>query len=311
MEKIVEISVIIPCFNCEQSLIELYKRLCNSLESISEEYEIIFINDASPQNDWDVIQKICFENKKVKGISLSKNFGEYYAITAGLEKASGSWIIVMDGDLQDSPEEIKNLYQKAQSGFDIVFAKRIRRKDGILKKFFSGLFYKLLSYLTDTQQCELINNFGIYSKKSINAILSMKEKTRFFPVMAKWIGFNKTDIEVQHYERKHGNSSYNFSKLLDLALNTMLSFSDKPLKLTVRLGFLIVLSSFIFAMYVIFEHYFMEAEITKGWASLMVSIWFLSGLLIMILGILSFYISKIFEEVKNRPLYIIKDEINI
>lgn len=311
MNKNIELSVIIPCFKCEQSLKELYERLVVSLNSISEEYEIIFINDASPQKDWEVIQKICSENKKAKGINLSKNFGEYYAITAGLEKSSGKWVIVMDGDLQDSPEEIKNLYQKAQENFDIVFAKRIMRKDGILKKLFSKIFYKLFSYLTDTVQNETINNFGIYKRNAVNAILSMQEKTKFFPVMVQWIGFKKTSMEVIHCERKYGKSSYSFAKLFDLALNTMLSFSDKPLKLTIRLGIIIVISSFIFALYVIFEHYFLEAEITRGWASLMVSIWFLSGLLIMILGILSFYISKIFEEVKNRPLYIIKDEINI
>lgn len=304
------ISVVIPCYKCSESIKELYNRLVLSLEKIDSNYEIIFINDASPKNDWEVISQISSLDKKIKGVNLSRNFGEYYAITAGIDFAKGKWIVIMDGDLQDSPEEIEKLYSKAKEGFDIVYARRSLRQDNILKKLSSKLFYKVFSFLTGTQQDESINNFGIYSQCAIENIRNMREKSRFFPVMIKWIGFNSTCVDVKHCSRKHGETSYNFKKLFNLAFDTMIAFSDKPLRLTVQIGFFIVMLALTFAVYIFIKYLFGYSSV-KGWPSLMVSIWFFSGLIVMILGIIGIYIGKIFDEVKKRPIYIVKDVLNI
>jgi len=302
----VEISVVIPAYRCENCIDELYARLTKSLQALSGVYEIIFINDASPENDWEVIKKLSGQDKSVKGINLSRNFGQHTAITAGLDVASGEWVVVMDCDLQDQPEEIEKLYKKAKEGYDIVFARRVERKDGFLKKLSSKLFYRVLSYLTEIEQDETIGNFGIYNKKVIYSVIQLKEKLRCFTVMVRWVGFNSATVAVEHSPNRERRSSYNFEKLWNLAFDIMLSTSNKPLKLVVKLGLTISALSFIFAMYLFFKAFF-GAYLITGWPSLIVSIWFLSGIIILILGIIGLYLGKVFEEVKAKPLYIVKE----
>ena len=248
------------------------------------------------------------DDYRVKGINLSRNFGQHYAITAGLEFASGDWVVVMDCDLQDQPEEIIKLYDKAQEGYDIVFGKRDNRQDSFLKKLGSKLFYNILSYLTDTKQDKEIANFGIYSKKSITAVLQMNDKLKYFPVMIRWVGFNSTAVKIKHAERKDGKSSYSLSSLISLSIDIMLSFSDKPLKLTVKLGFFISTFSFLISLIILIRA-LVTNYIVPGWASTMMSIWFLGGLIIMVLGIVGIYVGKTFNQTKDRPIYIVKDVI--
>jgi dolichol-phosphate mannosyltransferase len=181
------LSVVIPLYKCSAAITELTKRLEASLTAISEDYEIIFVNDGSPENDWEVVKEIAAGNTKVKGINLSRNFGQHYAITAGLANASGEWVVVMDGDLQDKPEEITKLYGKAMEGFDIVMGQRTRRKDAFFKRMFSKVFYRIFSYLTNTRQDASIANFGIYNIKAINAVLAMKDSIRYFPTLVQWV----------------------------------------------------------------------------------------------------------------------------
>lgn len=160
----------------------------------------------------------------MKGINLSRNFGQHYAITAGLSQAKGEWVVVMDCDLQDTPEEIKNLYTKAQEGYDSVFAQRVERKDKFLKRLSSIVFYKVFSFLTDSKQDETVANFGIYHRKVVNAILSMGDSIRYFPIMAQWVGFRKGYLPIKHGARKEGKSSYSLFKLLKLASDNMIGF---------------------------------------------------------------------------------------
>jgi len=305
------ISVVIPCYKCAKSIDELYTRLISTLEKFTNPFEIIFINDASPEYDWDVIKNLSLKDNRVKGINLSKNFGEYHALTAGLDHCLGDWIIIMDGDLQDRPEEIPKLYAKIQEGFDIVSAKRRKRKDNFIKKIQSKLFYMLFSYLTDTQQDPDINNFGMYNKRTIDTIKDMKERTRFFPIMIKWIGFNSETVEVEHSERKYGKTGYSFKKLLELSTDTIIAFSDKPLRLLIKFGFCIVLLSFVSIIYLIMDYIMGWSRIVPGWSSMIVSIWLSTGIIIILVGTVGIYIGKIFDEVKKRPLYIIKDKANI
>ncbi len=302
------ISVVIPCYNTSLSLKELSIQLDNVFKKIGEDYEIIFINDCSPEKDWEVIKSIAVENNKVHGINFSRNFGQHNAIIAGLKRTTGSFIVVMDGDLQDNPDEIEKLYVIAKKGYDIVQARRINRKDRFIKKIFSKMFYAVLSYLTETKQDASVGNYGIYSRQAVDSILSMGDKNKYFPSMVKWIGFNSTTVDITPSKRSFGKSSYNFYSSLKLALNVMVSFSDKPLRLTIKIGGLISIGAAIVAVIFFFRAIF-GGIVVQGWASLMISLWFLSGIIIAIIGIVGLYVGKIFDSVKDRPEYIIKEEI--
>jgi len=303
------ISIVVPLYRCDKAVKELTDRISTTLGAQKLSFEIIYVNDASPSADWEAVTQIAQENTRVKGLSLSRNFGQHYAITAGLNYASGDWVVVMDGDLQDQPEDIPLLYNKAQEGFDIVLARRVERQHSLLKKTGSKWFYKTLAYLTDTEQNAEIANFGIYRKNVIAAILSMKDKTRYFPTMVRWVGFKRTEIGVNHAARKEGKSSYNLKALLNLALNTILSFSDKPLRLTVKAGIFISSAAFIFAA-VTFIRALTGHIVVSGYSSMIISIWLLSGVIITLIGMLGLYIGKIFDQVKDRPTYLVAEKIN-
>lgn len=303
------ISIITPVYGCRSCLTELYLRLKKTLETICSDFEIIMVNDNSPDGAWETIGEIAQKDNRVKGIQLSRNFGQHYAITAGLQNSCGEWVVVMDCDLQDRPEEIISLYRKANEGWDIVFARRTTRKDRWLKRISSRLFYTFLGYLTNTEQDAAIANFGIYHRTVVEAINTMGDYQRYFPTMVKWVGFSSTKISVEHAQRTEGRTSYSFSKLLRLSLDVILSFSDKPLRLTVKFGFLLSSLAFLFAIYNLIL-YLTGSILVPGYTSLIVSLWFLSGLIITIIGIVGLYIGKTFDKVKGRPTYIIKHKIN-
>ncbi len=308
MRNKVLISIIIPVYGCCKSLRLLYERLEKTLSTITENFEIIMINDASPDNSWSVIQELSKKDKRVKGINFSRNFGQHYAITAGIDYAQGDWVVVMDCDLQDQPEEIIKLYNKAQEGYDVVLAQRIEREDSFFKKIGSKIFYKVLSYLTGTEQDASIANFGIYHKKVINAVKDMNDYLKYFPVMVRWVGFKLAVMPVKHSKRYEGESSYSLFKLLSLSIDVMLSFSDKPLKIVVKLGFFISLTSLLISV-ILFMLALLNYYTVPGWASTMITLWLLSGLIMMIQGIVGIYVGKTFDQTKNRPTYIIKEII--
>ena len=302
------ISVVVPVYRGENTLEELVNRSSNTIQKLGFECELILVNDASPDASWEVIKQLKATHTSIVGLNLSRNFGQHYAISAGLSEAQGVWIVVMDCDLQDVPEEIEKLYEKANQGFDVVLAKRKRRKDGFFKKFFSKSFYFFLSYLSGIKYDAQVANFGIYHNQVIKTITALPEKNRFFPSMIKWVGFNQTSIEVSHSKREEGTSSYNFKKLLNLSLDIILSYSDKPLRLTIKLGLLITFSSILVALLTLYKWYHGEIEV-MGYTSLILSIWLLSGIVIFVLGMTGLYIGKIFENVKDRPTFIIKEKI--
>jgi len=305
-DKEIDISVIIPVYGCDESLSELCARLTVSLESIVKKYEILLIDDCGVGNTWKIIQNITKGNGSVKGIRLSRNFGQHAAITAGLKESIGNWIVVMDCDLQDKPEEIVRLYEKAQSGVDIVFAQRIHRQDSFFKKSTSKLFYRVLGYLTETKLDYTVANFGIYDRKVINAILSMKEVHKFFPIMVRWVGFSFTSIKVAHADRAYGDSTYTLRSLIALSIGVMLSFSDKPLRLIVKVGFIISSVSAIYALSIVIN-VLLNGTTVVGWSSIMVSIWLIFGILMSIVGFVGLYVGRTLDEAKFRPTYIIKD----
>lgn len=309
-EKKIQISVVSPVYNADKLVETLVERINESVTKITPDFEIILVDDFSPDNSWQKIKENCAKYPFVKGIKLSKNFGQQHALAAGMEHAKGQWIVIMDCDLQDRPEEIPNLYKKALEGYDIVLASRVQRKDDIIKKLLSKYFYSLLGYLTGTKQDNTVANFAVLSRKVVDAIKSMGDYYRYFPTMVKWVGFKLTTLRIEHADREDGKkSSYSYKKRLDLAVNTMLSFSDKPLRLAIKLGLVI---SFIAALYSIYAVIlFFEGKVNvTGWTSLFISIWFFSGLIISVLGMVGLYLGKTFETVKNRPTYIIEEKLN-
>tara|TARA_R110000787_G_scaffold184181_1_gene296040 strand:+ start:7730 stop:8692 length:963 start_codon:yes stop_codon:yes gene_type:complete len=305
----IEFSVVIPLYKCSGSLEELCDRLLVVFEKLNKSFEIILVNDASPENDWKIASKLSKLYKNIKSINLSKNFGQHPAIFCGLNHTSGNWIVVMDGDLQDQPEEIENLYNKSKEGYDIVFAKRTIRNDSFFKKLSSRVFYAFLTYLTGSKQDRAVANFGIYSDKVIKVLNSSNESVRYFPTMVRWVGFKTAKIDVVHNSREEGDSSYNFKRLFDLAIDIIIVNSDKPIKLLIKSGVFVSLLSFLIAIYY-FITWLCGDIIVLGYASLMISIWLLSGFLISTLGIIGLYIGKTFQQVKNRPVYIIDEKIN-
>lgn len=304
-----KISVISPVYRAEKILPVLVSRIESALKEITLDYEIILVEDRSPDNSWQEIEKIASSNNKVKGIRLSRNFGQHYAITAGLDHCTGDWIVVMDCDLQDRPEEISNFYRKALEGYDIVLGRRIIRQDSFFKRLSSRLFHILLGYLTGTTQDKSIANFGIYHKKVVDAICKMREPIRFFPSMVKWVGFKTEKIDIQHDSRFEGKTSYSLLKLLSLSMDIIMAYSLKPISLLFRFGLLVSLGSFLFIVIQLIRWYNGENYI-MGYTSLIVSIWFFSGVIISTISLVGIYVGKTFEGVKNRPIYLIDEKLN-
>lgn len=301
------LSIVSPVYQAESVIDELVTRLLNTLSSITNHYEIILVEDGSMDGSWAKIVENCKKNPHVKGIQFSRNFGQHVAIAAGIESALGEWVVVMDCDLQDRPEEILSLYRKAQEGYDIVVGKRIGMTQE--NRFFAKVFYGILSLLGGTKYDSAIANFGIYHRKTIDSMLQIQSSIHYFPSMVSWVGFNKTCIPVQHAERPSGKSSYNFKKKLKLALNIMLAFSDKPLRLIVGFGIIVSILAFIYALIIAYQAFQGKIQVL-GYSSLIISISFFSGVIISVLGILGLYIGKIFESLKVKPAYLINKKLN-
>lgn len=301
------VSVVIPVYNAENCLIELYSRLKLALESISPDFEIVLVEDCGGDNTWGVIECLAASDHRVRGIQFSRNFGQHYGITAGLDYCRGEWVVVMDCDLQDRPEEIPRLYAKAQEGYDIVLARRGKRQDPLIKLITSRFFYKIFSYLADIDYDGANGNFRIISRKVVDNICLMRERLRFFGGLVQWMGFPTTSVEVEHAERFEGKSSYTFIKLLKLAAETIIAYSDKPLRIFISFGFLMAFLAFCFGLYILIRAIIYNIPV-QGWSSLMVSLYFIGGIIIAILGIIGIYLGKTFDESKKRPLYIIRRE---
>jgi glycosyltransferase involved in cell wall biosynthesis len=267
-------------------------------------FEIILVDDRSPDNSWEVMKQLSTKFPEVKSIRLSRNFGQHPAIMAGLTKAKGEWVVVMDCDLQDQPEEINALYKKAIEGYDMVLASREVRKDNFFKILSSKIFARLYGYLTDSNFDNSVANFGIYNKKVIEEVLNMNDFIKSFPLFVQWVGFNKTIIKVEHAKRNSGKSSYTYRKLLSLAFNTIISFSNKPLKLVVKFGLLISILSLIIGILNLYQYSIGKISVV-GYSSLIISIWLLSGIIITIIGVVGIYVGKIFDQVKDRKAFII------
>ena len=303
------ISIVSPVYKGEKMVAELVRRNVESVSTITENYEIILVNDASPDGSWEEIVKQCESNPKVKGINLSRNFGQHYAITAGLHYVKGDWVVVMDCDLQDRPEEIPNLYRKALEGYDIVYARRIHKKFGFLKRFTSTLFHKVFDWMSGIKSDENIGNLGIFNRMVIEEYNKMGETSRSFGSLIVYLGFRMATIDVEHGERLEGTSSYTLRKLIKFAFDVILSNSNKPLRMTVSLGFGMSVMAFLLALYNLVSKWLGFVQV-PGYTTTVFSIWFVGGLVLFVMGVLGMYIGKIFDQVKGRQLFIVRDMIN-
>ena len=299
------ISVVIPVYRAEACLEELYRRLRSTLEPITTDFEIVLVEDCGGDRSWQIIRELARRDPRVKGIQFSRNFGQHYGITAGLDYCNADWVVVMDCDLQDRPEEIPRLYAKAQEGFDVVFARRGKRSDPPLKRMASWLFYRLFSWLADVEYDGQSGNFCVISRKVVANFRGMREQLRFFGALTHWMGFPTAYVDVQHAERFAGDSTYTFGKLWKLASAAVVAYSDKPLRMSIRLGFILAFCAVLYGIYILL-HALIYGSAVTGWSSLIVSIYFIGGIIIGILGIIGIYLGKTFDEAKKRPLYIIQ-----
>jgi len=304
-----DISVVVPVYKAESCLAELYRRLVESLGRITQAFEIIFVEDCGGDGSWEIIKDLANQDCRVKGLQFSRNFGQHYGITAGLDHCDGNWVVVMDCDLQDQPEEIPNLYDKAQQGFDVVLARRGKRKDPFSKRISSWAYYKFFNYFADTNYDGQVGNFRIVSRKVADSFRLMRENLRFFGGLVDWMGFPTASIDVQHSERFEGKSTYTFRKLIRLATEIIIAYSDKPLRLSIKLGFTMATLAFVYGSYIMIRAMLYGSPV-QGWSSLIVSLFFIGGVIIVNLGIIGIYLGKTFDEIKKRPLYIVKERVN-
>lgn len=305
-----KISIVSPVYQAEKIIPSLIDRIKKAILPITSDYEIILVEDYSSDNSWAIIEHMALTNKHVVGVKLSRNFGQHYAITAGLSFVSGDWVVVMDCDLQDNPDEIPALYQKAEEGFDIVYARRVKRKDKFLKRLSSSVFHAVFNYLSGQKTDKTIANFGIYSRKVIDEFNKMKESARSFGSLLSYLGFSTATIDVTHSVRYEGKTSYSLRKLLKLSTDVILSNSNKPLRLAVQFGFIISILAFLLAIYNVIA-YILGIIMVPGYTSTIFSIWFVGGLIMFMLGVVGLYIGKIFDQVKGRQLFIVDKTINI
>ncbi len=304
------LSVVVPVYGCRDCLFELHRRLVLALEKLVPSFEIVLVNDASPDGSWETILDLAARDSRVRGINLSRNFGQHYALAAGLDIADGDWVVVMDCDLQHPPEEIETLYRKALEGHDVVFGRRAQRQDGLLKKSSSRLFARVLGYLTDSRPDGTVSNFTIASRKVVLTLRMMRERNRSYPLLLNWVGYDAALVDFRHAPRFAGRSSYSFASLVGFAVESIVSQSDKPLRLSIRFGFLVSLCATLYGAWLVFRYLHWGIPVA-GWTSVIVSIYLVAGLLFANLGIVGLYIGRIFEATKERPLYVVKETVNV
>ncbi len=302
------LSVVVPVFNESSLISELIKRVTYNAKKITEDFELIIVDDGSQDDTWNLIENEVIKEKRIKGIKFSRNFGHHYAITAGLHNSTGEWVVVMDGDLQDRPEVIPDLYRKAQEGFEVVFVSRQNRPEKLYYRIAQKIFYWILKSLSGIDFDSRQANFSIISKKVVEAFRNFPENARFYGSTIMWLGFKRSYILADHGERYSGKPSYTLRKRIKLASDIILSFSERPLRFAIALGIVMSSLSLFAGIWIIFGSFKWGFSVV-GWSSLISTIFFSTGIILIVLGIVGIYVGEIFNQVKNRPLYVVEESM--
>jgi glycosyltransferase involved in cell wall biosynthesis len=302
----IELSVIIPIYNEELIIAELHERLRQTVEKITPFYELIFVNDGSKDSSLDQLKSLAEKQEKTYFVNFSRNFGHQVAVSAGLGVCRGKAVVIIDGDLQDPPELIADLHAKYLEGYEVVYAKRIKREgETFFKKWSAKIFYRLLKKITSVEIPVDVGDFRLIDRKVVEQLKKMPERNKFLRGQIAWIGFRQTDVAFYRDVRKHGETGYSLSQMIHFAMDGITGFSDVPLKLVTRLGITISFVSFLIFLYAIFSHFVLDRTVT-GWTSLIISVSFFGGVQLLSLGIIGEYISRINKNAQDRPLYIVE-----
>jgi dolichol-phosphate mannosyltransferase len=306
----IDVSVVSPVYGCRPCLEELVDDIAAALAPQGLSFEVILVDDASPDEAWARIIELGATRPWLRGLRLSRNFGQHSAISCGIQHVRGDWVVVLDCDLQDPPAAIPALLDRARrDDLDVVFASRVRRKDSFFKRLSSWGFFRVLSWLTGMAQDESTANFGIYRRKVIDAVAAMPERDRSFPLMVRWAGFRTATEPVEHAARRHGETSYTLRKLLRLATNIALGYSEKPLRLVAMSGIACALVAFLMVGYSVLR--WLDGSIqVAGYTSIMASVWLVGGMVLFSLGVVGLYVGQVFRNVQGRPYYIVSERVN-
>lgn len=300
-------SIIVPVFNEEESLASFCERIHAVMDPLGETFEIVFVDDGSSDGSEALIRKLSASDESIRLVSLSRNFGQQAAITAGLEAASGQASIIIDADLQDPPEIIPKMIEKWKSGCDVAYGRRTTRKrETLAKKATAAIFYRIMRRITDSDLPVDAGDFRLLDRKVRDAMLRFPERNRYVRGLVSWTGFRQVPVDYSREERHAGRTKYSFRKMLRFALDAVASFSNKPLKVSSYLGIFFSLGSFLYLAVVVFQRLFTETTIV-GWSSIVAINLFFNGIVLIMLGVIGEYVGRIYDESKGRPLYIVKD----
>lgn len=304
----INLSIIIPIYNEELNIPNLYGRLKPVIEKIGVSYELVFVNDGSKDRSIELIKDLALMDNTIRYIDFSRNFGHQIAVTAGLDLCVGEYAAIIDADLQDPPELIEVLYNKSKEGFEVVYAKRRSRKDkNIFKKIAYKIFYRLLAKISQVDIPLDTGDFRVINRKVIEVLKQMPEQHKFLRGQIAWLGFNQTFVEYDRDVRAAGEPGYTYKKLFKLAFDGITSFSNAPLRFASIMGIVVFFLSFILICYSLISYFFFKGNIPQGWTSTIISILFIGGIQLLSIGIIGEYISRLQTDIRNRPLYIIKD----
>jgi dolichol-phosphate mannosyltransferase len=301
----VQLSVVVPVYGCGDCLVLLHERLTRTLEGMTDRYELVFVDDRSVDAGWAVLQRLARRDPHVRAFRLSRNFGQDAAITAGLAQAQGDWAVVMDCDLEEAPEDIPRLWAAAQGGYDVVRTTRRGWRHSAFRRWTSRI-YRRLTIETDVRPD--YSNLSLLSRQVVDAFLRLRDRDREYMIALDWLGFDSTAIEIEHHDRHSGKSGYTFQGLVRVALDGMFFRSTVLLRLVVLLGFVLAVIGLIVATFEIVDYFAEPDQTVPGYTSLAVLLLLLAGFIIFSVGIVGLYVGRIFEQVKDRPLFLIDDQ---
>jgi polyisoprenyl-phosphate glycosyltransferase len=303
----IRLSVVVPVYRCAECLVPLHRRLTTTVGAVTDRHELIFVDDRSPDDAWSVLLRLAREDDAVRAIRLSRNFGQQAAITAGIAASHGRWTVVMDCDLQDPPEVIAELYRRAQEGFEIVLARRKQKKHSLFRLLAARVYFKLIALFLGVHISGEYGSFSILSAKARDAFLRVPDRDRHYLPILLWLGFERTSIDYEHGERHAGTSSYSVGALVRLAAEGVFFQTATLLRWIVYLGFVVAFAGLLLTLGLVVLAILVNPP--PGWTSLAVLLLFVGGFIIVSTGVTGLYIGKIFQQVKNRPLYIVDEEI--